>query len=148
LEYAASVALAILLLPAVIAQGARMWGMCYVFPLGVPSAPAEAVLLGAARPVMACDVAALRIRAALAPVSVLQSHAAPDREPGGRRDRERLVVGRTELPMATMQREQADYTRARLVFAGMLAARAWYAQPQLVYSLATLRYLLSGAGGG
>ena len=40
---------------------------------------------------------------------------------------------------------------AWLVLAGMLAAMAWYARPQLPYSLAALRYLvvqLLGAGGG
>jgi hypothetical protein len=40
---------------------------------------------------------------------------------------------------------------AWLLLAGMLAAMAWYARPQLAYSLTTLRYLvvqLLGARGG
>ena len=40
---------------------------------------------------------------------------------------------------------------AWLVFAGMLAATAWYAWPQLIYSMAALRYAadwLLGGGGG
>ena len=36
---------------------------------------------------------------------------------------------------------------AWLVFAGMLAATAWYARPQLVYSMAAVRYLVDWLSG-
>ena len=42
-----------------------------------------------------------------------------------------------------MSSNETRRLEAWLAFAGMLAAMAWYARPQLVHSLATLRYLLA-----
>jgi hypothetical protein len=50
-----------------------------------------------------------------------------------------------------MSTNVARRLEAWLVLAGMLAAMAWYARPQMLFTLASLRYvfeLLSGGGGG
>ena len=50
-----------------------------------------------------------------------------------------------------MSTNAARRLEAWLVFSGMVAAMAWYARPQLAYSLAALRYLVElmpGTGGG